>query len=101
MQAKEQWLSINEISDEEKIWAGTIIRLENVTDMPGYSMTNFDYLISYIFGNSEYLQLSCLTAGEAGNILCVLKKDLPNHYALGAELKRMLGCENVSVKFEF
>jgi len=100
LQAKEQWVSLNELSDDEQIWAGTVIRLDNVMFTPDDSVLCYDYLVSYINGDSEYLQLTCLTAGEAGNILCVLKKDLPNHYALGAELKRMLAGESVSVNIE-
>jgi len=97
---KERWILLHELSDDDKVWAGTIVRLDNVMLTPDDTILCYDYLVSYINGDSEYLQLTCLTAGEAGNILCVLKKDLPNHFALGAELKRMLAGESVAVKFE-
>ncbi|WP_370452538.1 hypothetical protein [Lysinibacillus sp. SGAir0095] len=57
----------------------------------------FEYLVSYIYDNEEFLQLTNLSPGEAGNIICILEKDLPNYYALGKTLKKMMGLENTFV----
>lgn len=95
------WIPLINISDDEKIWAGTKLRLYNV----GLNVRNkqndyYDYLVSFIYDNQEYLQLTNLSNGKAGNILCVIRKDNPNHYSLGKSLKEMVGLENTCVKFE-
>ena len=59
----------------------------------------YEYLVSFIYDNDEHLQLVCLSQGEAGNIICILKKELPNHYALGKELKHMMGLTNTFIAF--
>ena len=89
---------ISQLNDNAKIWSGTIVRLYNIgLNVSDNSKDYYEYLISEIYGNNEYLQLTCLSQGEAGNIICVLKKDLPNHYALGKELKRMMDIENTFI----
>ncbi|MCM3629791.1 hypothetical protein M3194_20845 [Paenibacillus glycanilyticus] len=95
------WIPISNISDAEKIWSGTRIRLFNV----GLNVTNkendyYDYLVSYIYDNDDLLQLTNLSQGKAGNILCVIPKDKPNHYSMGKSLKEMVGLENTYVCFE-
>ncbi|MBP1960836.1 hypothetical protein [Paenibacillus aceris] len=95
------WIPLINISDDEKIWAGTKLRLYNI----GLNVRNkqndyYDYLVSFIYDNEEYLQLTNLSIGKAGNILCVIRKDIPNHYSLGKSLKEMVGLENTCVKFE-
>ncbi|MFC4301961.1 hypothetical protein [Cohnella boryungensis] len=53
------------------------------------------------YGQGQKLSFTTnLTKGKAGNILCVVKKDTPNHYALGKALKNMIGIENAFVLFE-
>ena len=93
------WISLSELKDDEKIWPGRKIRLYNI----GLNVENraddyLEYMASFIYNNDEHLQLTCLSQGEEGNIICVLEKDLPNHYALGKELKRMMGIENTFIK---
>ncbi|MCR2804268.1 hypothetical protein NQZ67_10280 [Paenibacillus sp. SCIV0701] len=93
-----KWIPVRNISDDEKIWSGTKVRIYHVglkvTDM---NDDYYEYLVSFIFDNNEHLQLTNLTQGKAGNILCVLKKDTPNHYALGKTLKDRIGLENTFV----
>ena len=89
------WIPISQLSDDTKIWSGIVVRLYNIgLNVSDKSKDYYEYLISEIYGNHKYLQLTCLSQGKAGNIICVLKKDLPNHYALGKELKRMMDMEN-------
>lgn len=95
------WKHLINISNDEKIWVGTKIRLFNV----GLNVTDkehnyYDYLISYIYDNNDFLQLTNLSQGEAGNILCVIPIDKPNHYSLGKSLKEMVGLENTYVLYE-
>lgn len=78
----EVWIPIDQIPDEQSIWAGSKIRINQEQPM--------EYLLSYIYGNENELQLTCLTPGEAGNIGGVIAKDLPNHYALAQTLKTFL-----------
>ncbi|GEM_PF-128546 len=94
------WIPLDQLNDDEKIWAGTKIRQYSV----GLNVTDknddyYDYLVSYIFGNEAYLQLTNLSRGEAGNVLCVLQKDSPNHYSLAGKLKEMVGLELTYVQF--
>lgn len=95
------WKHLINISNDEKIWVGTKIRFFNI----GLNVTDkehdyYDYLISYIYDNNDFLQLTNLSQGEAGNILCVIPKDKPNHYSLGKSLKEMVGLENTYVLYE-
>jgi hypothetical protein len=92
MLRKENWISIKGISDDMKIWSGSKVRLYNVFE--GYKDKYLEYLVCYIYGNNDYLQLTCLSQGEEGNIICVIKKDTPNHYSSGKELKRMMDIDN-------
>jgi hypothetical protein len=96
-----KWVPLANINDECKIWVGTRVRLYNV----GLNVENkkddyFEYLVSFIYDNADFLQLTNLSPGEAGNIICVLEKDLPNQYALGKTLKDMMGLENTFVLFD-
>lgn len=91
----EKWISINEIADGQKVCAGMIVRLYNVgLNVPNRTEDYYDYLISYVFANDQYLQLVNLSLGEAGNILCILEKELPHYHALGKTLKHMVGVED-------
>lgn len=93
-----KWIPLSKLDDDIKVWAGANIRLykvglNDVEELDDY----YEYLVSFIYDNSEYLQLVCLSKGEAGNIICVLKKDFPNHYALGKELKYKMGITNTFI----
>ncbi|MDQ0876091.1 hypothetical protein QFZ77_004750 [Paenibacillus sp. V4I3] len=89
------------ISNDEKIWAGTKVRLFNVgLNVADKEHDFYDYLVSYIFDNDDLLQLTNLSQGKAGNILCVIPKDKPNHYSSGKSLKDMVGLDNTYVLFE-
>ncbi len=95
------WIPLNQLKDDEKIWAGTKIRQYSV----GLNVTDkqndyYDYLVSYVYGNADHLQLTNLSKGEAGNILCVIQKDLPNHYSLASKLKEMVGLDYTYVQFD-
>ncbi|MCL2023089.1 MAG: hypothetical protein FWG82_01820 [Oscillospiraceae bacterium] len=95
------WLPLSELKDDEKIGTGRKIRLYNVgLNVESKADDYFEYMVSFIYENNQHLQLTCLSQGEAGNIICVLEKDLPNHYAFGKELKRMMGTENTFIKIE-
>ncbi|MDR1320018.1 MAG: hypothetical protein LBK56_01120 [Gracilibacteraceae bacterium] len=92
------WIPLSELQDDEKIMTGRRIRLYNV----GLNVENkaddyLEYMVSFVYGNEQYLQLTCLSPGEEGNIIGVLAKDLPHHYALGRELKRIMGTENTFI----
>jgi hypothetical protein len=92
---------MEKINDRDEIWVGTKIRLYNVgLNVKDKKDDYYDYLVSYIYDNNEYLQLTNLSQGEAGNIICVLQKELPNNYALGRTLKYMVGLEDSYVLFE-
>jgi len=93
-----EWLPLANLNDDTKIWAGTKVRIYNVgLNVSNKSDDYYDYLVSFIYGNNDFLQLTCLSQGEAGNIICVIKKDSPNHFATGKELKRMIGMDNTWV----
>ncbi|RDU38650.1 hypothetical protein DRW41_03555 [Neobacillus piezotolerans] len=86
------------INDEYKVWAGTRVRLYNVgLNIEEKKDDYYEYLVSFIYGNENFLQLTNLSLGEAGNILCVLEKDFPNQYALDKNLKYMMGLENTFI----
>ncbi len=96
-----EWISLKEIKDCEKVWAGTRVRLYDVgLNVKDKKDDYYDYLVSYIYDNEEYLQLTNLSQGEAGNIICVIKKDLPNQYSTGKILKEMMDIEKSFVLFE-
>lgn len=50
----------------------------------------YDYIVSFIFDDNDYLQLTCLAKGEGGNIICVLQTEPGANYSHGKELKRMM-----------
>lgn len=85
--SKDRWLPIKEISDDTPIWSGTIVRVYGVNNHEKYY---YDYIVSFIYDNADYLQLTCLTQGEGGNIICVLQTEPNTNYSLGKELKRMM-----------
>lgn len=95
-------IPLSNINDDEEIWAGARVRLYNV----GFNREDkdndyYEYIISYIYDNDNFLQLTNLTTGKAGYIICVIEKDLPNKFALGITLKQRLGLENTFFKSEF
>ncbi|OAB45253.1 hypothetical protein [Paenibacillus glacialis] len=95
------WIPLEELNDSQYIWAGTKVRLYGVgLNVKDKAEDYYDYLLSYIYDNNEYLQLTNLSHGEAGNIICVIKKDQPNQYSLGRTLKEMMGIKDTYVLFE-
>lgn len=69
------WIPIEHIQDQEPIWAGTRIRMfelsqngveqnEQKQNKAEHSEQYMEYLLSYIHGNSDELQLTCLTQGR-------------------------------------
>lgn len=94
----ERWIPLKELDDNYKVWVGTIVRMYDVgLNVKDKAEDYYEYLVSNIYDNSEYLQLTNLSSGEAGNIICVIKKDEPNHYSLGKSLKEMMGIEKTFV----
>ncbi|EEM82801.1 hypothetical protein [Bacillus thuringiensis] len=91
-------MPLSNVDDDEEIWVGARVRLYNV----GMNRENnfYEYIISYIYDNTNYLQLTNLTTGKAGYIICVIEKELPNNYALGRTLKQRIGLENAYFRFE-
>lgn len=87
MMDKDRWLPIKEISDDTPIWSGTIVRVYGVNNNEEHY---YDYIVSFIYDNVDYLQLTCLTQGEGGNVICVLQTEPNTNYSLGKELKRMM-----------
>jgi hypothetical protein len=91
------WMLIENIKDNDKIFKGACIRFYNtaksITEhraLPCGEDDPIDYIISAIYNNSEYYQLTCLTQGEGGNITCVLKRENGSYFVTGKEIKRML-----------
>jgi hypothetical protein len=95
---KGDWIPIREVSDDTKIWSGNIVRVYRVNNCKEQF---YDYIVSSIYDNSDYLQLTCLAQGEVGNIVCVLETKANTNYSLGKELKRMMddGTNSVFVNF--
>lgn len=93
-----EWVPIKEISDDTPIWSGAIVRVYGVNNC---KENFYDYIVSFIFDNADYLQLTCLAQGEGGNIICVLQTEPNTNYSLGRELKRMMddGTSLVFVNF--
>lgn len=94
------WMLIEHLKDDDKIYIGACIRFYNtakgITEqcvLPCGEDNPLDYIISAIYDNSEYYQLTCLTQGEGGNITCVLKRENGNYFVTGREIKRMLQTE--------
>ncbi len=96
------WIPIKKIPDDTKIWSGTIVRVFGVSlNKDNYEENFYDYIVSFIYDNTNYLQLTCLAKGEGGNIICVLQTEPNSNYSLGKELKRMMddGTNSCFVKF--
>lgn len=99
---KSDWISVKEIADDTRIWSGTIVRVfREVLNKDKYEDSFYDYIVSFIYDNTDYLQLTCLAQGEGGNIVCVLQIEPNSNYSLGRELKRMMddGKDSVFVNF--
>lgn len=96
-----KWMPLSNVDDEEEIWAGARVRLYNV-GMNREDKENdfYECIISYTYDNNNYLQLTNLTTGKAGYIICVIEKELPNNYALGKTLKQRIGLKNTYFRFE-
>lgn len=91
------WTLIDNLQDDNKIYTGVCIRFYNTPksfaercSLPCGKDNCIEYIMTEVYGNSEYFQLICLTGGEAGNISCVLRKENGNHFVTGKEIKRML-----------
>ncbi len=83
----EEWFDLSDIKDDHLIWSGTLIRVYLDSNPQKY----YDYIISEIFNNQDYFQLTCISSGKAGYILCVLKIESSHQKAAtGKELQKML-----------
>ena len=95
---KINWIPMSKLNDDEIIWSGRRVRLYNIgLNVADSSDDFYEYLVSDIYGNDKYFQLTCLSQGKAGNVICVIQKELPNQYALGKELKRMMDVNNTFI----
>ncbi|WP_172198718.1 hypothetical protein [Saccharibacillus qingshengii] len=93
------WVPLEKLQDMDPIWAGTTVRLYGVgLHVTDKSEDYYDYLVSYIYDNNEYLQLTNLSPGKAGNIICVIQMDQPHYYARAGNLKERIGIENTYVR---
>ena len=91
------------LNDKDKIYSGAIIRFYNkdkaIAEDCCLCINPTDYIVSEIYSNHNYFQLTCLSKGEEGNILCVLESQ--QHYTLGKEIKRMLTSDLYEVLINF
>ncbi|RCW40858.1 hypothetical protein DFP97_12913 [Paenibacillus prosopidis] len=56
MESMGWWIPLISISNDEKIWAGTKVRLFNVgLNAADKEHDYYDYLVSYIFDNDDLL----------------------------------------------
>lgn len=95
------WISLDSLENSStlKVFAGTVIRVYSklLFSEDGY----YDYLLSFISENSEYLQMTCLAKGEEGNIVSILKIEDGTRYTTIREVKRLCGgYEKVYINFE-
>jgi hypothetical protein len=91
------WMLIDNIQDDEKIYKGACFRFYNTEKSLAEQCAlscgkddHLDYVVTEIYDNIEYFQLTCLTEGEVGNITCVLKRENGNYFVTGKEIKRIL-----------
>lgn len=68
--------------------------------MNGGIVPTVDLLAREVIALLNLYQLTTLTKGEAGNIISVIKKGSPHHYALGNSLKEMMESDNTFVFLE-
>lgn len=65
------------------MWRGTRIRLYNVgLNVEKKEEDYYEYMLSEIYNNREYFQLVGYSGYKVVALLCVLKKETPEHYAL-------------------
>ncbi|QGG58600.1 hypothetical protein GE073_04915 [Paenibacillus sp. B01] len=94
-------MPLKELEDNQIIWAGTRVRLYGIGLNVVHKSDDFnEYLVSYIYDNDDNLQLTNLSQGEAGNIICIIKKDKPNHYSKASALKLVMHLEQTYVMLE-
>lgn len=95
------WMPLAQLEDTQIVWAGARVRLYDVgLNVASRAEDYYEYLVSYLYGNEAFLQLTNLSDGEAGNVLCVVEKDAPHHYCLGKSLKSAVGTERTFVWLE-
>jgi len=89
------------LTDRDDLTIGLIIRLEGGASSLPQGLRFYDYIVSFIYDNNDFLQLTCLAQGEGGNIICILQREPNTNYSLGIELKRMMddGTNLVFVNF--
>ena len=93
-------MPLSTVDDDEEIWVGARVRLYNVGMNREDKENNFyEYIISYIYDNTNYLQLTNLTTGKAGYIICVIEKNY-QIIMLCRTLKQRIGLENTYFRFE-
>lgn len=88
------WILIDDLNDIDKIPSGSAFRLfatkEGMKNGYWTPKGGLEYILIDIPGNEMFL--SCLSDGEQGNTMCLLKKH-GRSYVTGKEVKRMLLCD--------
>jgi GrpB-like predicted nucleotidyltransferase (UPF0157 family) len=81
------WILIDDIKDDEKIHKGACVRFYNTTKgleeqccLPCGKDGHLDYIVTQVYDNTEYFQLTCLSEGEVGSITCVLLRNQLQDY---------------------
>lgn len=87
---------ISGIDDKTKFYRGTRFRQYEV----GLNVSNpeddyYEYMLTIVPGESEYLLLTCVEGYKAGNPLALVKTEPNEWYVLATSIKRSMGIENV------
>ncbi|WP_088044674.1 hypothetical protein [Bacillus sp. EAC] len=96
----ERSIPLANIKHSKKLWRGTRIRLYNIGAYENKEDDFYEYILTEIYDNREYYQFVGYSGHKAGALLCVLKKEIPEHYVLGKTLKEMVGLEDTFILFE-
>lgn len=87
---------ISEIDDKTKFYRGTRFRKYEV----GLNVVNpeddfYEYMLTIVPGESEYLLLTCVEGYKAGNPLAFVKTEPNKWFVTAKSLKWSMGIENV------
>lgn len=87
---------ISEIDDTTKFYRGTRFRQYNV----GLNVENpkddyYEYMLTIVPGESEFLLLTCVEGYKAGNPLAFVKTEPNEWFVTAKSVKNSMGIENV------
>jgi len=90
-------IPLGNISDNEEFWRGTRFRIVGV----GLNVKNknddyYEYMLTEISGNDEYMQLTNVVGNKSGSILALvkIKPDKKRLVVTGQALKFSMGLDN-------